>query len=176
MARLQVWLFVLTCVIYAMATVWASIALPQGQIPSHWSSLGSSPADGWSSRSGAIGFMAGMGVLVGGMFAAILVLFTRFDTLPGLNVPNKEFWTRPENLPEARRRAIGDMAGFGAATMVLMIDMVVQIVLASHDPQGRTPSWAGVVFGAWLLYVIPWTVWMATKRWAIPPEGNLGAG
>ncbi len=169
MARLQVWLFALACALYAVATVWASVALPAGPIPSHWSTLGPSTADGWSSRTGTLGFMAGMGVFVAGTFIVILALF-RYDSLPGLNIPNKEYWTRPENVAEARRRATGDLAGFGAATMVLMLDMVVSIVVASHDPQGRSPAWSGVVFGVWLVYAIAWTVWVATKRWAIPPE------
>ena len=177
MARLQVWLFALTCVLYAAATVWAAVSLPEGPIPTHWSGLGAgAEADGWSSRAGAIWFMAGMGLFTAGMFAGILVMFARYDSLPGLNIPNKEYWTRPENLPEARRRAIGDLGGFGAATMVLMIDLVVSIVLASNDPAGRGPSWSGVVFVLWFAYAMFWAFWTATKRWRIPPEGNLPTG
>lgn len=175
MNRLLVWLFVLTCVLYAAATAWAAISLPQGPIPTHWSGFGDVPADGWSSRSETIWLLVGIGAVMAAIIAGIIALFVRFDSLPGLNVPNKEYWIRPENLPQARARAIADVAGIGAATMALMITVSISIVQASHDSAGRSPGWIGILFAVWFVAVIGWTVWMVTKRWAIPPGGTTSA-
>ncbi|MDO5698702.1 MAG: hypothetical protein Q4G51_12100 [Dermatophilus congolensis] len=173
MGRVGVWLFALSCVLYAMAVAWAWIALPEGPIPSHWSTLGPGPADGWSSRGGTLGFMVGMGIFVGGIFAAIMAIFMTSKLFPGLNIPNKDYWTRPENIDETRRRSLTDMGTFGAATMLLLIDMVVMTVFAARTPNGQSPPWSGVAFGVFMAYAIWFTIWTATKRWKIPPEGTL---
>lgn len=166
-------MFAFSCLVYAAATWWASVALPEGPIPTHWSGFGGAPADGWSSRSGAMWFLAGLGVFLGGMFAGFIALFLKFDSLPGLNVPNKEYWLKPENLPEARRRSISAMAQFGWVTMLWMATIPIAIVQAAQTPDGRSPGWDGAVFALWCVFMVVWTIRMITA-WRIPPQEPQG--
>ncbi len=166
----MVWFFVLSCVLYAALTTWAVIVLPEGPIPTHWSGVGAEPADGWSSRGGAITVLVALGVFVAALFAAILVVFARSKTLAGLNVPHKDYWIRPENLPASRRRAITDMGLLAGAMMLYLCTVVVSIVQASHDPAARLPGWELLALGVWLTVTVAWTVWMVAVRWRVPPE------
>lgn len=170
MHRVMVWFFALSCVLYAAATTWAVITLPQAPIPTHWSGFGAEPADGWSSRGGAIAFLVILGLSIATLFAIILVVFARSKTLAGLNVPDKEYWIRPENLPAARRRALTDMGLFSGVMMLYLCTIVVSIVQSSRDPLGRSTGWEPFAFAAWLAATIAWTVWMVRVRWRVPPE------
>ncbi len=172
MARLAVWFFAFSCAIYAMTTVWVAIALPEGPIPTHWSSLGDAPADGWSSPSGAVWFLVLLGAFLAALFGGLLFWFSRSTTMTGLNVPNLDFWTRPENIAEVRRRSTIDVSLMAGTMMLVMAAIGPSILIAAHDPEHRSPVWFDILMGVWVVGILAHAFWMARSRYRIPPENE----
>ncbi len=162
---LRVWgLYGLALVVKIGTVVYATVKLPE-RIASHFGPSGA--ADGWSSRSSYLIFsiLLGAFILLG---LPVLGRLLTLDSGAGMNIPNKEYWLRPENRPELRRRLTGDMVFLGAVTGLLLswIDLLVVQANQSAAPSLGASSW--VAIGAYLAIVLGWSIWMLTKRYAVP--------
>ncbi len=108
----------------------------------------------WDSKASSLTMSAVVGALIALVFWLMPLLLKRIPS--GLvNVPNPDYWRRPENYPEAVRRISDPMSRFGAATLVLLISMqVVMWAVALGKP---LPTWAPVVaLVLYLAYVVSW--------------------
>src|SRR5664280_612640 len=162
---MRVWTQYGMVVVVRIATlVWAVLQLPD-KVATHFGPSGA--ADGWGTRAGYIAFdviisaalVLGLPMLVTGIVAGSGV---------GLNIPHKEYWLRPENRPLLRRRLTGDMLFIGGATGLLLSWVDIEVVHANtlapppmNGPEGTAISRSAVA-------ILGYTVWMATKRYAIP--------
>lgn len=157
-------LYGLALVVKIGTVAYAAVKLPE-RIASHFGASGA--ADGWSSRSSYLTFT----ILIAAFMMLGLPALGRLLTLgsgTGMNIPNKEYWLRPENRPELRRRITEDMVFLGAVTGLLLswIDVLVVQANQSATPSLGASSW--VAMGAYLSIITGWSIWMMTKRYAVP--------
>jgi hypothetical protein len=147
-----------------LTLVWSAVRLP-ARVASHFGASGA--ADGWSSRTDYLVLNILITVLVVVGIPAIGMAATRGSGM-GLNIPHKEYWLLPENRPELSRRLRSDLAFFAAVTAMLLawIDVLVVRANDAAAPGMGGSSW--VALGAYLVVVLGWTVWMMTKRYAVP--------
>ncbi|EWT06104.1 hypothetical protein N864_24165 [Intrasporangium chromatireducens Q5-1] len=156
-------------VLYAALVVWAALVLPD-RVPAHWGSA--APPDRWAGRTETIVMFALLGIVMVGIFAVLLALVSRNSSLTWVNLPNKQFWQRPENLPSARRRLAVDVTVLGCLAVAFSCAVPVSVVLASHTPGGALPSWTAPVLVAWVCLTLGYSIWMSTVRWRVPPAGS----
>ena len=149
-----------------LTTVWSAVRLPD-RLASHFGASGA--ADGWSSRSDylALNIIITLLVVVG--LPAIGLAATRGSGM-GLSIPHKEYWLRPENRHELRRRLGSDLLFFAAATAALLAWIDVLVVLANESPAQSMGASPWVAMGVYLVVVLGWTVWVVTKRYAVPAQ------
>jgi len=151
--------------------VWAFLKLPD-HIATHFSASGT--ADGWGTRGGYIAFdvitsaalVLGLPMLVG--------LFVR-GSGAALNIPHKDYWMRPENRPELRRRLMADMLFFGGAIGVLLSWVDIEVVRANAltPPSMDSSSW--VAIGAFVVVMVGYSIWMAAARYSVPLSARSAA-
>ena len=149
-----------------LTTVWSAVRLPD-RLASHFGASGA--ADGWSSRSDYLALNIIIVILVVVGIPAIGLAATRGSGM-GLSVPHKEYWLRPENRPELRRRLGSDLLFFAAVTALLLAWIDVLVVRANESPVQSMGASSWVAIGAYLVVVLGWTVWVATKRYAVPAQ------
>ena len=132
-------------------------------VASHFDAAGT--PNGWSSRLGYALLLMVIGVLLPLGIAALV----RGLTLQGpalLNIPARDYWTRPENGEEAVRRVRAYMWWLGCimAGTALSIHL---LVLNAHQHQPPHLSTSGIlsVLGAALTAVAGWTAcWYRVLR------------
>lgn len=149
-----------------LTTVWSAVRLPE-HLASHFGASGA--ADGWSSRSDYLAFTIIITIVVVVGIPAIGLAATRGSGMT-LNIPHKEYWLRPENRPELRRRLGSDLLFLAAITALLLawIDVLVVRANESSVPSMGAASW--IAIAAYIVVVLAWTVWVATKRYAVPAQ------
>lgn len=145
----------------AILLVWQWFTLPDA-VPGHIGPGGE--VSYWSSRSDHVLMAALVGVV---MLLAFLLPGVLMQRLPKslLNLPHKEYWTRPENWPTARRMLSEDLGWMGAALMVYMAYAMWQVGAVASGSEG--PWWAfWVATGAAMAVVVGYAIWMsAGSRW-----------
>lgn len=149
-----------------LTTVWSAVRLPE-RLASHFGASGA--ADGWSSRSDYLALNIIITILVVVGIPAIGLAATRGSGM-GLSIPHKEYWLRTENRPELRRRLGSDLLFFAAVTALLLAWIDVLVVRANESPVQSMGASSWVAMGAYLVVVLGWTVWVATKRYAVPAQ------
>ena len=163
--RPSVWaFFVLALAVNIGTIIWAAIRLPE-RVATQFDASGA--AHGWGTRASflTVSILVCALVVVG---IPALGLAAPRGSGAGLNIPHKDYWLRDENRPELRRRLTADLLFFGGVTGLLMawIDVLVVRANESAVPTLGAASW--VALGAYLVVVLGWTVWMMTKRYAVP--------
>lgn len=157
-------LYGLALVIKIGTLIWSAVELPD-RMASHFGASGA--ADGWSSKSSYLTFSILMAAFMMLGLPALGRLFTA-GSGAGLNVPNKEYWLRDENRPELQRRLTGDLLFLGAVTGLLLSWIDVLVVLANRGQTQTMGASSWVAMGAYLVVVTAWSIWMLTKRYAVP--------
>lgn len=155
-------LFLASIAVAALSLLLVWWTLPQGRIPMHFGSDGE--PDGWGNRSHLLGALGGV-VLVLALFLGWLGARIPRMGWEFINVPRKEFWSRPENAARAKVRVQEDAYLTGAWTMWLMA-LVPVMVKRSVDEAVETGRSSAVdlvvVLGAAALLVVG-VVWR--QRW-----------
>ena len=162
---MRAWTLYGMAVVVRIATlVWAVLQLPD-KIATHFGPSGA--ADGWGTRAGYVAFDV---ILSAALILGLPMLVTLIlaGSGVGLNIPHKEFWLREENRPLLRRRLTGDMLFIGGATGLLLSWIDIEVVRANTlaTPAMGASSWIAILL--FVVVVVGYTVWMATKRYAIP--------
>ena len=126
--------------IFAAALVVSFLVLPD-RVPLHFGADGS--PDRWGTPARAVGEMAVVGLLLGGLMFALAMSAWRlpFDFV---SIPDKEFWARPENQRVARRRLQDDMYHVGGSLMLFLTAVQAYTVFVADDPRPSFHPW-GVV-------------------------------
>ena len=156
--------FVLALAVNVGTIIWAALRLPE-RIVTQFDASGA--AHGWGSRGSFITLMVLVTALVMLGIPAIGLAATR-GSGAGLNIPNRDYWLRDENRPELRRRLVTDLMFFGAITGLLMAAIDILVVRANEAAVPTLGNGSWVAMGIYLVVVLGWTVWMMTKRYAVP--------
>ncbi|MGY2002034.1 DUF1648 domain-containing protein [Blastococcus sp. SYSU DS1024] len=163
--RARSW-FATAAALYAAVWVWSWTRLPE-RVPVHFGAAGD--PDAWADRPTALVATALLGLGVVAVFAGAVRLVRR--TRPELiDVPNGEYWKRPENVGRLRGLIAADLWSLGAWTLLLLcaIDWLIVRAATADDPS--LGPWPLVLVGGYLLGVAARLVWMFTRRYAVPPE------
>lgn len=157
-------LYGMVLVVRIVTLVWAAFNLPE-HIATHFGASGA--ANGWDTRGGYITFdviisaavVLGLPMLVGALVRG---------SGAGLNIPHKEYWMRPENRPRLQRRLTVDMQFIAGATGLLLSWVDIELVRANAL---ATPAMGSVwiPISLFTVAILGYTLWMATKRYDIPP-------
>ena len=157
-------LYGIVVVVRVATLVWVVLQLPD-RVATHFGPSGA--ADGWGTRAGYVAFDV---ILSAALILGLPMLVTLIlaESGVGLNIPHKEFWLREENRPLLRRRLTGDMLFIGGATGLLLSWIDIEVVRANTlaTPAMGASSWIAILL--FVVVVVGYTVWMATKRYAIP--------
>jgi uncharacterized membrane protein len=123
-------------------------------VASHFDAAG--VPNGWSSRSGYASLLLAIGVLIP-LSTMVLIRAVTRQGPAGLNIPARDYWTRPENAPEAVRRVRAYIWWLGSimAGTALVIHL---LVLAAHqqEPPRLSTSAILLVLGAVVLGIAAW--------------------
>ena len=141
-------------------------ALPE-RVASHFDASGR--PDGWMAKDAFTTVAVVTYLVTGGLFLAL----GRFlPTLPpGLvNLPNREHWLAPARRAETMEDLTRRLMRMGAATMVLLIAVFHQTILANLEP-GGTLRGAWVLLAAYGLYTVIWCVGLV-RRFRRPPDAG----
>ncbi len=152
---------------YFALVAWAAFALPE-RVPMHRS--GTAGPDQWGSRTAAVIMLAGLGVIMVAIFGTLLVAIPRGRSLTRVNLPNKAYWQRPENLPRAVDMVVADLGVIGVLTMAMICAVPVTIVAATRRPDASLPGWTLPVIIGWLVVLTGYLVWMVAVRWRVPRD------
>ena len=152
---------------FVAALAWSAAALP-ARVPVHFGATGE--ADRFTSRTQALVELGAIGLFVVLVFLGC-ERFARRGSLAWVNVPHKDYWTRPENEPTLRRMLADDMWVIGTATVLLLVALAVQVALVAHDPAPRLGPAFWVSLGVYVAVVVVWSVRMVTHRYR-PPENS----
>jgi uncharacterized membrane protein len=124
-------------------------------VASHFDAAGM--PNGWSSRPAYALLLIAVGVLLPlGIIGLVTGLTQRGPAR--LNIPARDYWTRPEHSQEAIRRVRAYVWWLGcvlAGTVLLMHWLVV--AAHAHQPPRLSTSAVLVVLGAVLLGIVGWT-------------------
>ena len=150
----------------------AMVLVTLGRLPpvvaSHFDGAGI--PNGWSSRPAYALLLVAIGVLLPLGMAGLIGGLTRSGPAR-LNIPARDYWSRPEHSPEAVRRVRAYMWWLGCVMAGAAL-LIHGLVLAAHAHQPpRLSSGAFLfVFGAVLLGIVGWTVgWYRLLR---PPRSG----
>lgn len=156
--------FVSTAAPAVAAVVVAAFVLPD-RVPTHFDLLGT--PDDWSSRAGAVTFLA---IFTGGLLAVFVGLawWAPRMSWQWINVPNKRQWVEAGLEDELRRRMRGDLLVIGAGMNVFCLATTLSMVQAART-DGGLPWWWFVVLGAWLVFTIAHVAFMYGVRYRLGP-------
>ncbi|MDN5789264.1 MAG: DUF1648 domain-containing protein [Micrococcales bacterium] len=152
---------------YAAVVAWSALVLPE-RVPMHWS--GTAGPDRWGSRTEAVIMLAALGVIIAAIFGTLLVVIPRSRSLTWVNIPNKDYWQRPEHLARALDMVGTDLAIIGALTMAMICAVPVSTVEAANRPDASLPGWTLPVIIGWLVLVTGYLIWMVAVRWRVPRD------
>ncbi len=160
-------LFWVLAAAYFALVAWSAFALPE-RVPMHWS--GTAGPDQWGSRTAAVIMLTALGLIMVAIFGTVLVAIPRSRSLTWVNLPNKAYWQRPENLPRAVDMVAADLAFIGTLTMAMICAVPVATVAATRRPDESLPGWALAVIVGWLVLLTGYLVWMVAVRWRVPRD------
>ena len=143
--------------------VWAAVKLPD-RVASHFDASG--VANGWMTRSGYLAFDIGLTALM--MLGIPMLRGLANGSGVGVNIPNRDYWFRPENRATLKRLMTGDLVFIACATGLLLTWLTVSVVVANQQAVPAMGSWSMLVVGAFVVVVLGRTVWMKVSRYAVP--------
>ena len=137
-----------------IAVVMATLRRLPPVVASHFDAAG--VPNGWSGRPAYALLLVGIGVLLPLGIAVLIGALTRRGPAR-LNIPAREYWTRPEHGREAVRRVRAYVWWLGCimAAAALLIHALV-VAAHAHQPPRLSTSGVLLVLGAVLLGVAGW--------------------
>ncbi len=155
--------YALVLVVRVITIAWAAVMLPD-RVATHFDGAG--VANGWMTRGGYLTFDIGITAL---MVLGIPMLRSLANgSGAGVNIPNRDYWFRPENRETLKRLLTGDLVFIASATGLLLTWLTVSVVIANQQPEPSLGSWSLLVVGAFVLAVVGRTVWMVVSRYRVP--------
>ena len=119
--------------------------------------------NGWMSRDGFVLFQAGMVAVMGGVFFLLPRLLARLP-MRFINVPNRDYWTRPENVPELQAILGRYLGWMGVLVLGLLVTLIAVTLRVNLMPEPHLePSWAGISLGVFLAAELLWLVLFLTR-------------
>ncbi|GGD21133.1 DUF1648 domain-containing protein [Nocardioides daphniae] len=123
----QLNLLSLAVLLVVLALSWA--AMPSGRIAVHFGAGGE--PDSWGTRTELVGVVGSI-VVAAWLFVAWLSHASDRLHWSMVNIPRKEFWSRPENEAVARERLAVDMALVNGWMIALVVAICPAMVLATR--------------------------------------------
>lgn len=120
----------------------------------------------WGTRTGHVLLAVFVGLFVVAVFS--LIPRIAFKNTALLNLPHKDYWTRPENWPTAQQQLRDDLSWLGALTLTFVgYAMWTVGTTATGEPP---PSWAFIAAtSVFLAIIIGYAIWMTVgPRWRPP--------
>jgi uncharacterized membrane protein len=140
------------------------VALDPEQMPLHWG------LDGEPNRVGSTEqWLAETAILGAAILAIGAVLGLLVRRFPGsVNIPNKDYWLRPEHVDEARERALTSSFDiFGDAFLLVTVIELVAVLRANRGDLDF-PVWLFAVLLAGFLVSVGWRVVRMRREFAVP--------
>jgi uncharacterized membrane protein len=153
--------------VYAVVAAWVASQLPAEHVAMHVNKAGK--VNQTASRAGAVTYFAGIwGALL--LLAVGMLCLIRWTPMRWLNVPHKDYWATPERAPQTRQMMLWDGAVIFSLPFLALSFIPVNILLVTEDPDA-SGLWIIVPIGIWLLAMLGYVGWMATRRYR-PPIGD----
>lgn len=157
-----------------MVFVLATLGRLPEVVASHFDASG--VPNGWSSRTGYAALLLLVGIILPLGIVAMVNGLTRRGP-DRLNIPARDYWTRPEHAREAIRRVRAYMWWLGCI-MIGLAGVTHGLILAAHTRHPPHLSSRGIilVIGAAFLAIGAWTAgWYRVLRPPAPAEGHSRA-
>lgn len=140
---------------YVGFCLWLQPQLPD-RVASHFNDQGA--ADGWTDRSGFTTLMLASGLGMAVVFAGIGYAI-RFLPASLLNVPNRDYWRKPENHRRACGWIFGSFLWFGSALMIWQAALFHLVAKANDHSPAQLDNGKVMGIGTVLLaFVLFWVV------------------
>ncbi len=162
-ARVGLRALVLSTLAFVAAWVWAWAVLPSDGVVHH---VGLDGPDAFGSRPGILLPLALLGpVMMIGLRWVVAAMIRGGDGAT-LNYPHKDYWFASERRDAFRRRVVGELDLFWAATLTLLTVGILDVVRLTEDH-----SAGSMMFPALGVYVVvtAWWCWWIYRR-AQPPR------
>jgi uncharacterized membrane protein len=156
-------LYGLVLVVRVVTTAWAAVTLPD-RVASSFDASGA--ARGWTTRSGYLALDIGMSAVL--MLGMPMLSRLANGSGAGVNIPNREYWFRPENRFLLKRLLTGDLVFIACVTGLLLTWLTVSVVVANRQPEPSLGASSMLVVGAYVLVILARVVWMYVRRYAVP--------
>lgn len=162
-----------------VASYGALLALTYGSLPervaTHFSGAGA--PNGWMSRQGFLLFQVGMVAVMAAVFFGLPRLLAKVPA-KSINVPNREYWTRPDRLPEFHAILARYMGWMGVLVLGLMVGLFALTLRANLQGEPRLePTAAGLMLGLFLVADLAWLVLFLTRFTRVKDDGrSIGRG
>jgi uncharacterized membrane protein len=118
--------------------------------------------DNWASKDAHVIIFTGIMVV---LYAGFVLSPNLLSGLPAkyINLPNREYWLRDENRPEAESRMRELMLTFGIATGLFMLSVSAMSVAANlSEPVRLSEGIFLVIFISYIAYTVMWLVRLLT--------------
>jgi len=136
------------------------------RIASHFDANGA--ADGWSSKSSFLFLMVTVGIGIPSLLSALLYA-VRFLPAKFLNVPNPEYWRKPENYRKACDFLLVSSWWFGSAFLLWQTAFSRMIVAANQvSPPHLDSSRVVLLSVPLLLFSLGWAALIVLRFSKIP--------
>lgn len=154
---------------YAVLLALTYGSLPQ-RVATHFSGAGA--PNGWMSRQGFLLFQAGMVAVMAAAFFGLPRLLARVPA-KSINVPNREYWTRPDRLPELHAILARYMGWMGVLVLGFMVGLFALTLRANLMGEPRLePTWAGLMLALFLGADLAWLVLFLTRFTRVKDDGR----
>ena len=154
-----------------IALMLISLVVLPARVATHFGSGGM--ANGWAPNHVNAILMTGLDILI---FCAIYFSprSVRWRTAKLMNLPNKEYWLSPANLPLTTEKLQGFVWQFGVAIFLFFLVLGVLTIQANlAKPVRLNLRLFFAAFGCFLTYIIVWTI--KYYRAFRVPRGKRGA-
>jgi hypothetical protein len=149
--RLDRW-WALSVLVAGVVVIAVMLWLPEGRIPMHWG------ADGYPDSWGTRWKFGGVMLLIVLGLAGFLEGIRRWTLgrMPWAlaNIPDKEYWSLPENDATGRARIADDLALVGAWTMMLLASVTVLVGWSIRNDHERADYRVLILVGGWLVVLM----------------------
>jgi uncharacterized membrane protein len=142
------------------AALVAVVAATLEQLPplvaSHFNARGA--PDGWLPRPAYTAFILAIGIVVPLGITGLITVLTR-GGVSALNIPARDYWTRPEHTPEAVRRVRGYIWWLASVLVGTALAIHWSVLAANaRQPPGLNTAEFLIVLGAVVFALGTWTV------------------
>lgn len=151
-------------VLFLAVLVWAWIVLPADGVAHR---MGPGGPSRFGSRAGLLVPLLLLGpVLLLGLRWLIAALLRSDSGVAMINYPHKDYWTAPGRIRAFRRRAVGEIDLFWAATLLLITVGILEAVRFTDDPGARSLMLPAL--GGYLAFTAWWVWWLLSR--SRPPK------